>query len=279
VHSSAGAARELDVARVLVIPGLDGDTGVVRAAAPRLFRGMRLVPFDHRLDTLAGGVEGLAERALAVLDADSDADAPAFVCGESFGGTAALTLARRHPERVRGLILLSAFGWYPSIFAWLPKLWLAVWRLTGDRGAQAILHAWRPMSLLTALGVHGSRDVVRAFLRRPAPDLPGYRAKCEVSLRFDARPWLDSIQCPTLILVGSWDPVVPTLAGDDLARRIPNARLHRLPGGHLAHVARPADAGDLIAGWAASVPRAEARQSGEGSRLPSPSCMVALRHA
>jgi pimeloyl-ACP methyl ester carboxylesterase len=73
----------------------------------------------------------------------------------------------------------------------------------------------------------------------------------EVSLQFDARPWLDSINCPTFVLTGTWDPVVPTRAGRELARRIPNARLHHLPGGHLPHVVRPAEAGQLIAGWVA----------------------------
>src|SRR6185312_12761366 len=113
--------------RVLVIPGLDGDPGLVGAVAPWLFPGMRVLPFDHRLDPMAGGVEGLAERALAVLDADSQAETPAFVCGESFGGTAALTLARRHPARIRGLILLSAFGWYPTVFTRTRHLGLALW--------------------------------------------------------------------------------------------------------------------------------------------------------
>ena len=236
---------------MLVIPGLDGDPGLVRAAAPRLFRGMRVLPFDHRLDPMAGGVEGLAERALAVLDADSEAETPAFVCGESFGGTAALTLARRYPARIRGLILFSAFGWYPSVVTRTPQLGLALWRVLGDRGAERILRFWRPLSLPGALGVPCSWKLARAYLRRPAPHLPGYRAKCEVSLHFDARPWLESIRCPTFILIGTWDPVVPTRAGEELARRIPNARLHRLPGGHLAHVVRSAQAGDLISGWLA----------------------------
>jgi pimeloyl-ACP methyl ester carboxylesterase len=173
------------------------------------------------------------------------------VCGESFGGTAALTLTRRHPSRVRGLILLSAFGWYPSVFTSAAQLGLVLWRALGDQRAQHIFRLWRLLSLPIVLGVHCSRDVARAYRRRPPPHLPGYRAKCEVSLQFDARPWLDSISCPTFILTGTWDPVVPARAGQELARRIPNARLHRLPGGHFAHVVRPAEAGNLISGWVA----------------------------
>jgi pimeloyl-ACP methyl ester carboxylesterase len=252
VHSSRhGLARRLNTPRVLVIPGLDGDPGMVRSAAPWLLRGMRVLPFDHRLDPMSDGVEGLAGRALAVLDADAEADTPAFVCGESFGGTAALTLALRYPARVRGLILLSAFARYPSPFMPSPQLGLALWRVLGDRGAEQILRVWRPLSLPMTLGVPWSHDVARRYLRRPPPHLPGYRAKFEVSLSFDARPWLDSIACPTLVLTGTFDPVVPTRAGEELARHIPHARLHRLRGGHLAHVVRSAEAGQLIAGWAA----------------------------
>ena len=240
-----------DKVRVLVIPGLDGDPGLVHAAAPRLFRDMRALPFDHRLDPMAGGIEGLARRALAILDDDFGADTPAYVCGESFGGTAALTLAHRYPARVRGLILLSAFARYPSVFTPPPQFGLVLWRVLGDRGAKHILRLWRLLTVPMALGIPWSGAVLRDYLRRPLPHLPAYRAKCEVALSFDARPWLETITCPTLVLTGTFDPLVPIRAGAELARLMPHACLHRLRGGHLAHVARSAEAGQLIAGWAA----------------------------
>jgi pimeloyl-ACP methyl ester carboxylesterase len=240
--------------RVLVIPGLDGDASMVRAVAPRLFAGMRVLAFDHRFDKMDGGVEGLAERALAVLDSDGDADAPALVCGESFGGTAALTLAHLHPPRVRGLILLSAFGRYPKTLAGLPRLPLSLWTFVGDRWARRLLGVWRPLSLPAALGWGCSSELVRAYLRRPAIHVAAYRAKCEIALHFDARPWLAGIRCPTFILIGSWDPFVPTRAGLELAERLPNARLHQLTGGHLTHVAHATAAGELITDWVTSIP-------------------------
>ena len=234
-------------ARVLVIPGLDGDPALARVAAPRLFRDLRVLPFDHRLDAMAGGIDGLAERALAVLDRDSEADTPAFICGESFGGTAALTLAHRYTARVRGLILLSAFACYPSAFSPPPRLGLVLWRVLGDRGAEHFLRLWRPLSLrLVGDTLVGRRRAELSALRASVP--ARLSRKCEVSLSFDARPWLGAIQCPTLVLTGTLDLVVPTRAGAELARLIPQARLHRLRGGHLAHMARPAEAGQLC-GW------------------------------
>src|SRR5947209_5415598 len=82
--------------RVLVVPGLNGHPGLLLRAAPVLFPNWAPVAFNHHVDLCIGGVEGLAERALAVLQPDERV----WVCGESFGGTVALTLARRHPERV-----------------------------------------------------------------------------------------------------------------------------------------------------------------------------------
>ena len=239
--------------RLLVIPGLDGDPGLLCSAAPALFEAFRAVWFDHRLDDVAGGIDGLAQRALAMLDADEEGDAPAYVCGESFGSTVALTLAHRYPERVRGLILLSAFGWYPRLPAWSARLGLLVWRLLGDRLTARILKLWRPIGAPGALGLRCPSDIRQAYLTQQVVHLPGYRGKCQIAIAFDARPWLGSITCPSFVLVGTWDPVVPTRAGVDLAARIPNARLVRLPGSHLVHVRRAEQVGRLLADWLGEV--------------------------
>jgi pimeloyl-ACP methyl ester carboxylesterase len=234
---------------LLVIPGLDGDPGLLASAAPMLFQAFRPIWFDHRLDDVGDGVDGLAERALAMLDADDEGDRPAYVCGESFGSTVALKLAHRYPERVRGLILLSAFGWYPRLAAWSARFGLLLWRLLGDRLTRRILEMWRPIGAPGALGLGCPTDIRQAYLTQQVVHLPGYRGKCEIAIAFDARPWLGSITCPTFILVGTWDPVVPTRAGVDLAARIPNARLVRLPGSHLVHVRRAEQVGRILADW------------------------------
>jgi pimeloyl-ACP methyl ester carboxylesterase len=246
-----GATTTQAPPRVLVVPGLDGDPRLLLSVAPRLFRGMRALLFDHSRDRAEGGLEGLAERVIAVLDADAEGKAPAYICGESFGGTVALTLAHRYPSRVRGLILLSTFGWYPAGSSRFGRLGLLVWRMLGDRVARQLLRAWRPVNMSGALGlgVRSSRELLRAYLARPELDLPAYRAKTELALRFDARPWLSDLACPTLVLIGTRDPVVPTRAGRELARRMPRAELRCLPGGHLVHIARAAEAGELIAQW------------------------------
>jgi pimeloyl-ACP methyl ester carboxylesterase len=205
--------------------------------------------FDHSIDRADGGLEGLAERALHALDADAESDTPAYVCGESFGGPVALTLARRHPSRVRGLILVSTFGWYPARVA--GQLGLAAWRVLGDGISRHVLRLCHPFTLPGALGIPFPRNVARAYLGRPLGDIRAYRAKCELALHFDARDWLHEIRQRTLVLVGTWDPVVPGASGRALARHLPTASLHSVSGGHLAWCIRAGEVGALVEGWVA----------------------------
>jgi pimeloyl-ACP methyl ester carboxylesterase len=235
---------------VLIVPGLNGDPGLLLEAAPELFRAWRAVAFSHHQDLAEGGVEGLAARAFALLDAEA-ADTPVLVCGESFGGTVALTMAHLRPERVKALILLSAFGRYPSTLARRSVGGMAVWSFLGSRINSSTYQAGRLVSVPSQLGLKVSPQLLRSYISRPKAHLAAYRAKAELSVAFDARPWLASIACPTFILTGTWDPVVSPSAGRELARHLPNATLHRLSGGHLVHLVHAARVGALIADWAA----------------------------
>ena len=233
--------------KVLIIPGLNGHPGMLMRAAPVLFPGWQTLAFNHHVDLCEGGVEGLARRALDQLPDD---DRPVWVCGESFGGTVALTLAHLQPERVKGLILLSTFGWHPSMLARRSARALAVWSFLGHRVGDSVYRAGRVASLASQFGLNVPSDLVRSYVDRPRAHVAAYRTKAELSLTFDARPWLDSIDTPAFILTGTWDPVVPASAGRELARAMPRATLHSLPGGHLVHLVHAQRVGRLVSVWA-----------------------------
>jgi pimeloyl-ACP methyl ester carboxylesterase len=240
------------VPRVLVIPGLNGHPGLLMGATPTLFPNWRPIAFNHHLDQAGGGVEGLAQRALSVLadHHEGGADAPVFVCGESFGGTVALTMAHLEPRRVAGLILFSTFGWHPSMLARRGAGALAVWSFLGHRLNDSAYRAGRLASVPSQLGLRFSGDLLHSYIWRPRAHMAAYRTKAELSLRFDARPWLHTLECPTFVLTGTWDPVVPASAGRELASHIPNASLHSVAGGHLVHLVQAKRVGDLISDWA-----------------------------
>ncbi|MBV9544338.1 MAG: alpha/beta fold hydrolase [Chloroflexi bacterium] len=236
--------------RVLIIPGLNGHPGLLMRYAPTLFPDWTTLAFNHHLDLAIDGVEGLAERALALLGEDQT---PAFVCGESFGGTIALTLARQAPERVKGLILFSAFGWHPSALARRGVGALRVWSFLAAHVSMPLYQGGRALSLPGQVGSLPPRSLLGNYFARPRAHVAAYRRKAELSLTFDARPWLPSIACPTFILVGTRDPVVPASAGRELARVIPSATLHRLPGGHLVHLVHVQRVARDIQDWAHGV--------------------------
>ena len=59
-------------------------------------------------------------------------------------------------------------------------------------------------------------------------------------------PWLWSLPQPTLILMGSDDPLVPSINGRILELLIPNAQLRMIDDGHLFMVTRPAETAVII---------------------------------
>jgi pimeloyl-ACP methyl ester carboxylesterase len=235
--------------RVLIIPGLNGHPGMLMSAAPLLFPQWRVMAFNHHVDEAVGGVEGLAARAFTLLDDQDEGSAPVFVCGESFGGTVALTMAHLQPRRVAGLILFSTFGWHPSMLARRGAGALAVWSFLGQRIGDGPYRAGRLASLPSQLGLRFPSALFWSYISRPRAHLIAYRTKAELSLTFDARSWLGTLDCPTFVLTGTWDPVVPAAAGRELAYRIPNASLHIVQGGHLVHLVQARLVGDLISDW------------------------------
>jgi pimeloyl-ACP methyl ester carboxylesterase len=178
---------------------------------------------------------------------------PLLVCGESFGGTVALTIAHQAPERVAGLILFSAFGWYPSMLARRGVAFLAVWSFLGGRVSTPVYRAGRLASLPTQLGLRFPPELLQHYVVRPRADVLAYRTKAELSLTFDARPWLGEIETPAFVLSGRWDPVVPASAARELARGLPNATHYTLGGGHLVHLVHARAVGRLIGDWARSL--------------------------
>jgi pimeloyl-ACP methyl ester carboxylesterase len=76
-------------------------------------------------------------------------------------------------------------------------------------------------------------------------------------------PWLWSLPHPTLVLMGSDDPLVPPINGRILAGLIPNAELRMIDDGHLFMVTRPAETAAIIESFLTD----ESRQVGPSSRL------------
>ena len=63
-----------------------------------------------------------------------------------------------------------------------------------------------------------------------------------IMTRADCRPGLSSIRCPTLVVVAADDALTPPFYSEELAARIPDAKLVVLPtGGHFVPNLLPAE--------------------------------------
>ena len=72
-----------------------------------------------------------------------------------------------------------------------------------------------------------------ARLENPPP-LLGYAYQLTAGAFWSSLPWLASVSVPTLVLNGEADKLVPSANGLQLARQLPESRVHIIPGeGHL----------------------------------------------
>jgi aspartate dehydrogenase len=175
-------------------------------------------------------LEDVADDLAALLDGE-----PAHVVGVSFGALAALGLARRHPALVRSLVLSDTTLGRGFLGPADLKTWVdGRYALAGD------LHARADERAAEIAGPGAPADVLAEIARNMRRARPaGYRAVTDIIAATDARPWLDAVTQPALVVCGEHDGVVGLALSETIAERIPDARLATIPGaGHAPNLER-----------------------------------------
>ncbi len=99
---------------ILLIPGLGLDHAYYRLGAPLLAQRMQVIAVDPRgigrstKSSPPYTVEGWADDFARMID--KLGFGPIHVLGSSLGGSMALALAQRHPDRLKSLIVVGAFS-------------------------------------------------------------------------------------------------------------------------------------------------------------------------
>lgn len=157
----------------------------------------------------------LAEIAEAVAEAIA---APSVWMGWSLGGMVALTAAERCPHQVRALVLVASTPCFAQKPDWPHGLAGQLLRTFADelvRDCQAAL--WRFLTLQAGQG-EGARLVIKRLrselLEAGIPQQAVVRAGLEVLRSADLRPLLSKIHCPTLMLFGERDTLVPVTVAE-----------------------------------------------------------------
>jgi pimeloyl-ACP methyl ester carboxylesterase len=182
-----------------------------------------------------------SDDSIAAMAARLLRDAPEqfALLGTSMGGYVALEVMRQAPERVRALALVST-----SARADTPEQIGARRRqsqLVKDGHFDTLVEAAFP-SVVAARNESDPAllDVWRAMAAAVGPDV-FLRQQAAATERIDSHGLLPSISCPTTVIHGADDRLIPVEMGREIAAAIPAARLVIIEGaGHLAFSEQPA---------------------------------------
>jgi pimeloyl-ACP methyl ester carboxylesterase len=254
-------------APLLLINGLGSNADMWGAVEARLSAAARTIAYDlpgsgrsptpHRplsIPSLAREAAGLLET-LGYERAD--------VLGFSLGGLVAQQLAHDEPRRVRRMALAgTACGWgsMPPTRQALALLGMPI------RYYSPSLY-WQTNRLLSPSDRQLLRrlpNLTESRLRHPPP-LLGYAYQLAAGAMWTSLPWIATVRVPTLVLTGLDDHVVPAANAVQLARLLPESRLHVVPGGGHLFVFDPrGPAISLLAGFFASAHHEDSRAWSEG---------------
>ena len=227
---------------VVLIPGTFSDRRawhrVLGALSPR-FRCVLLDPRGTGATPDPGRPftpDDLVDDVLAVMDA-AGLDA-AHVVGHSLGAVVGLTLAARHPRRVRRVVAAAPTLFMDAHLLAVMDHWDALIR--SDLGADA-LHA---ALIMDAFGRDAFDRLVPAVLtdmrRRPFPR-ETLRRYVACDRQQDLRPIAARIDAPVLVVDGEEDALPGPRQARAVVEAIPGARLDLIPAcGHSPHMERPA---------------------------------------
>lgn len=189
----------------------------------------------------------------------------AVVVGNSMGGFIAAELAIRFPRRVERLVLVSAAG--ISIEDLRNDRAAAVLRrldfaLTAGAGWFASKSAWvasrerlRRATLSVVAAYPERLPAALAAEQLRGSGKPGFVPALEALTSYPIKERLPDIACPTLIVWGTLDKLVPVKDAHEFARLIPDSRKVIYPGtGHVAMIERPVAFNELLAGFIAEAP-------------------------
>ena len=190
-----------------------------------------------------------ADDLVAVLDALGVREA--VLCGISMGGYVIFELLRRHPERVRALILADTKPQADSADAKRGRDELT--HVAEREGQDAVIERLLPGLLAPATQPEVAGQVREMARRWSVPALVG--ALRVLRDRPDSTETLRGVRVPTLVLVGSEDKIAPPETARTMAQLIPDAQYHVVPAaGHIAPLEQPLAASRLLADFLSGLP-------------------------
>jgi aminoacrylate hydrolase len=222
---------------LLLSPGLGGVGRVFAKQIPRWARHFDVIAYDHRgtgqstRSAIRYSVDQMAADVLGLLDA-LKLDRVSYL-GHSTGGAIGQVLALEHPARIDRLVLSATWNRSDAYF----KKCFAARKLALKAGGPKAYTEAANLALFPPW-FHNERAAELAAIE--AANLAAFPpteildSRIDAIMAFDRAADTGRIGHPTLVVVAEDDAVTPLYFSQELARRIPNARLRTLgTGGHM----------------------------------------------
>ncbi|MBI1735633.1 MAG: alpha/beta fold hydrolase [Candidatus Rokubacteria bacterium] len=221
-------------APLVLVTGLNGVGSFWVRQVPAFLRDFRVVTHDHRgtgkstHSRITYSVDQMADDTLRLMDR-LGIERAHFV-GHSTGGAIGQTIAQDHPERLASLVLSATWAGHDPYFRRLFEMRKAILLTSGvEAYLQSSILVLAPPAWISA------NDAAIATLQRQqaaeAAPVDVMASRIDAIVAFDRRAKLSAIRTPTLVIVAADDMVTPRFYSDELAGRIPGAKLVVLAGG------------------------------------------------
>lgn len=206
---------------------------------------------ESQLSAAAFTIEGVAD---TVADFLTELKIPkSVVCGLSMGGYVALALARKHANKLAGLVLADTRAGVDDSTAKANRTKSIA--LVNEKGNAALFDTMLQKVLSDKTRAEKPELVERlkaVVVKQSAATVAA--ALAALRDRPDANAGLKNISVPTLVIVGEYDQVTPPLSAANLSAQIRRSTLLHIPGaGHLSNAENPDAFNAAVCGFIAGL--------------------------
>ncbi|MGO9452301.1 MAG: alpha/beta fold hydrolase [Candidatus Binataceae bacterium] len=244
-------------APLVIIHGAQGDQTMFTAMASAFAANFHVLTFDQRGSGLSEkpdmpySIAMLADDTAALMD--KVGFSAAHVIGVSMGGTIAQELALRHPQKVRALVLGCTTPGGPKAIRAAGNALSAY--STNSMSAEERGRALAE-SAFTRGYIESHPEIITTMIeaRRQRPiDSTAFGHRMKAIAGHDAYDRLAQIGCPTLVITGKDDALIPWENSRIIAERIAGAKLVILePAGHCFWIEQAEQSRDAISRFLSS---------------------------
>jgi pimeloyl-ACP methyl ester carboxylesterase len=153
------------------------------------------------------------------------------VAGHSMGGHVAQELALLYPQKVKSLILASSFAKGDDHFNNLIASWGELAQHVDMRLYQKVIFPWIFSDSFYSIPGMINQVIEWAVNYPYAPPIHSIYLHSQAIIKGDTSNFLQNILCPTLVLIGKQDILLPIKFSQQLVAGIPNAKLSVIDGG------------------------------------------------